>query len=104
MSLVVLFVLLAPYRGIEPQFNQICSEPVVCDECILTVERANIFMFFCRTGSEACEVFKDLESSRGFGCPRNSKVSRDLACGFNPAERGPRKCSRFQRCPRPSKV
>jgi len=34
---------------------------VVCDEYILTVERANIILFFCRTGSEACEVCKDLE-------------------------------------------
>ena len=47
-----------------------------------TLLQANICLFPCRTGPGAC---KDLESVRGFGFPRNSNMSDDLAV------QGPRK-------------
>ena len=115
MLFMVLMVRIGVWFVCEPLFSTVVYTLVqtnvahsdfcaVCDEYILTVERANIFLFFCRTGSEACQVCKDLEFVRGSGCPKNSKVPEDLACGFNPAERGPRKCPRLQRCPMLSKV
>ena len=36
------------------------------------------FFVLCRSGSEACEVFKDLERARGSGCPKTLKVSEGL--------------------------